>query len=91
MSPESRLQLSEDLMAVLSKHLAADLCTGTAKEMRERTQELALLMAQVSAVAMHNGPADGDLLMRMRRYETEGTRYAEESAKGVWSVKSPAP
>lgn len=87
MSPESRLQLSEKLNAVLSKHLAEHLCTGTGKQMRERAQELSRLMAQVSAVVMHNGPADGDLLFRMRRYETETARNAENSVKGVWPVK----
>lgn len=87
MSPESRLQLSEVLNAALSKHLAEHLCTGTGKEMRERTQELSRLMAQVSAVVMHDGAADGDLLFRMRRYEAEAARHAENSAKGVWSVK----
>lgn len=87
MEMEDRRQLAEDLVGMIGKQLSGELCTGTGKQMRERMQVMSSLMARVSAVVMHEGPTDGDLLLRIRRYEVEMDRCSKATARPVWKVK----
>lgn len=82
MDLEDRRQLAEELVSVISKRLSGDLCTGTGKQMRERMLEMSTLLSRVTAVVMHEGPADSELLSRIQRYEGEMVQS---------SAKAPAP
>ena len=87
MDLEDRRQLAEDLVGVINKRLSGELCTGTGKQMRERMQVMSTLMARVSAVVMHEGPTDDDLLSRIQRYEAEMGRSTAEAPAPLMVVK----
>lgn len=79
MDQETRGELARVLEAQISKTLSGQLCTGTGKQMRERNVEMTRILARVTAAVLHEGPADIDLLFRIRRYEAEMGQWAEDA------------
>lgn len=55
--------------------------------MRERNAEMTRILARVTAVVLHEGPADTDLLFRIRRYEAEMGQWAEDVPAPLLIVK----
>ncbi|WP_426156746.1 hypothetical protein [Pseudomonas sp. TSRC2-2] len=86
MSPDARRELADELASLLGKKLGGELYLGTGRDLRERSEDLARLIARVTAAVMHEGPADGELLIRIRRYETEMLAAAKEIAVPAWKA-----
>lgn len=87
MDQDMRGELARALAAQISKTLSGQLCTGTGKQMRERNAEMTRILARVTAVVLHEGPADTDLLFRIRRYEAEMGQWAEDVPAPLLVVK----
>ncbi|MFO2466122.1 hypothetical protein OOJ96_22415 [Pseudomonas sp. 15FMM2] len=87
MDVQTRGVIADQLAALIRKTLAPQLCTGTAKQMRERSAEMLCLMARVTAATLHEGPADTELLFRIRRYEAVMGQWAEDSSAALLVVK----
>lgn len=86
MDLNERMEIADQLRAVLQRALAPNLCTGTGKECRERKHELARLMARVSAVVMYDGLPPSEQVFRTRRLENEAIRVAEDVGQHVWQA-----
>nr|WP_127882258.1 hypothetical protein [Pseudomonas carnis] len=87
MDVQTRVALADQLAALIRKSLAPELCTGTGKQMRERNAEMLCLMARVTAATLHEGPADTELLFRMRRYEAVMGQWADDASAALQVVK----
>ena len=87
MTDDQRVALAADLMRVVSQHLAGQLLTGTGEDFKERLAELSEIQARVSAVVMHEGPADTQLLFAIKRMEAITSKIAGEAGAPVWKVK----
>lgn len=84
MTLDDRMELAEQLRQVLSAKLAPEVFTGTGKDARERKQELARLMARVSAVVMYDGLPASEQAFRTKQLENEMERFAEETRHHAW-------
>jgi hypothetical protein len=84
MTNEERLALAKELMSVVGKHLGQHLLTSTGPEYRQRMTEMSTLQARVSAIVMHDGPADTGLLFTIKTLETECARIAASVSRPVW-------
>lgn len=84
MTLDERMELADQLSVVVAQALSPHLLTGTGKECRERKQELARLVAGVSAVVMYDGLPPSEQAFRTRRLENEIKKFADELNQYVW-------
>lgn len=86
MTSEERLDLAKELMSVVGRHLGPHLLTGTGSEFRQRVAEMSTLQARLSAIVMHDGPANTQLLFAIKTLEAKGCRVAEEVGGHLWGL-----